>query len=229
MDKKVVGIVTIVIVLCVVVIGLFLLFNHQELKNKNSGSNNMNESTNKHSSDGEGAEQDSSSNTSFDGGKFLVVYYSATNNTKGVAEKIAQNLNGDMFEIVPEDIYTSEDLNWSNSQSRVSREHDDESLRDVKLTTTTVDDWDSYDTVFIGYPIWWGVAAWPVDTFVKANNFEGKTVIPFCTSASSGLGRSGELLEEEANGGNFMEGHRFSSSATDSEITAWLKEIGQLD
>lgn len=229
MDKKVVGIVTIVIVLCVVVIGLFLLFNHQELKNKNSGSNNMNESTNKHSSDGEGAEQDSSSNTSFDGGRVLIVYYSATNNTKGVAEKIAQNLNGDMFEIVPEDIYTSEDLNWSNSQSRVSREHDDESLRDVKLTTTTVDDWDSYDTVFIGYPIWWGVAAWPVDTFVKANDFEGKTVIPFCTSASSGLGRSGELLEEEANGGDFMEGHRFSSSATDSEITAWLKEIGQLD
>lgn len=226
MDKKLVGIVTIVIALCVVVIGSFFLLNNQGLKNKDSENNNStNELTNKNSSDEEGAEQESNSNTGFDGGKVLVVYYSATNNTKGVAEKIAQNLNGDMFEIVPEDIYTSEDLNWNNPQSRVSREHDDESLRDVKLTTTTVDDWDSYDTVFIGYPIWWGVAAWPVDTFVKANNFEGKTVIPFCTSASSGLGRSGELLEEEANGGNFMEGHRFSSSATDSEITSWLDTL----
>lgn len=84
--------------------------------------------------------------------------------------------------------------------SRVSREHKDESLRNVELTSTTVDNWADYETVLIGYPVWWGIAAWPVDTFVKSNDFNGKTVIPFCTS-SSGLGQSGELLEE-ANGGN---------------------------
>lgn len=100
-------------------------------------------------------------------GKTLVVYYSASGNTERVAKDIAEAAGADLFEIVPTEVYTSEDLNWTNSDSRVSREHDDESLRDVPLTTTEVPDWDSYDIVFIGYPIWWGIAAWPVDTFVK--------------------------------------------------------------
>ena len=82
-------------------------------------------------------------------------------------------------------MYTSDDLNWTNSNSRVSREHNDESLRDVKLKNTKVNNWEDYDTVLIGYPIWWGIAAWPVDNFVKDNNFDGKKVIPFCTSSSS--------------------------------------------
>ena len=153
--------------------------------------------------------------------KILVVYYSAQSHTKSVAEKIAKNLNADIFEIVPEEPYTSNDLNWSNDNSRVSKEHNDESLRDVKLKNTKVDNWENYDTVLIGYPIWWGIAAWPVDTFVKANNFEGKKVIPFCTSSSSSLGQSGNLLEKEANSGNWLDGHRFSSSASDSDIKNW--------
>ena len=95
--------------------------------------------------------------------KILVVYYSATGSTKKVAEKIANNLNADIFEIIPEEVYTSNDLDWTNSNSRVSKEHNDESLRNVKLTTTTVANWDNYDTILIGYPIWWGIAAWPVD------------------------------------------------------------------
>ena len=110
-------------------------------------------------------------------GKTLVVYYSASGNTERVAKDIAEAAGADLFEVVPTEVYTSEDLNWTNPDSRVSREHDDESLRDVPLTTTEVPDWDSYDTVFIGYPIWWGIAAWPVDTFVKNNDFTGKTVI----------------------------------------------------
>ncbi len=157
--------------------------------------------------------------------KVLVVYYSAQSHTKSVAEKIAQNLNADIFEIVPEEVYTSNDLNWSNNNSRVSREHNDESLRNVKLKTTKVENWEDYDTVLIGYPIWWGIAAWPVDTFVKANNFDGKTVIPFCTSASSGLGQSGTLLEQEANSGNWQDGHRFSSGASDSDIKKWTDSL----
>lgn len=131
-------------------------------------------------------------------GKTLVVYYSASGNTERVAKDIAEAAGADLFEIVPTEVYTSEDLNWTNSDSRVSREHDDESLRDVPLTTTEVPDWDSYDTVFIGYPIWWGIAAWPVDTFVKNNDFTGKTVIPFATSSSSGMGQSGSLLADMA-------------------------------
>ena len=158
-------------------------------------------------------------------GKTLVVYYSASGNTERVAKDIAEAAGADFFEIVPTDFYTSEDLNWTNSDSRVSREHDDESLRDVPLTTTEVPDWDSYDTVFIGYPIWWGIAAWPVDTFVEANDFTGKTVIPFATSASSGLGESGQLLAELAGTGDWQEGMRFRSSVSEGDVQEWLDSL----
>ena len=159
-------------------------------------------------------------------GKTLVVYYSASGNTERVAKDIAEAAGADLFEIVPTEVYTSEDLNWTNSDSRVSREHDDESLRDVPLTTTEVSDWDSYDTVFIGYPIWWGIAAWPVDTFVKNNDFTGKTVIPFATSSSSGMGQSGTLLSEMAGTGDWQDGQRFSSGASQSDVADWVSGLG---
>ena len=159
-------------------------------------------------------------------GKTLVVYYSASGNTERVAKDIAEAAGADLFEIVPTEVYTSEDLNWTNSDSRVSREHDDESLRDVPLTTTEVPDWDSYDTVFIGYPIWWGIAAWPVDTFVKNNDFTGKTVIPFATSSSSGMGDSGELLAELAGTGDWQEGQRFRSGADEADVAEWVNSLG---
>lgn len=158
--------------------------------------------------------------------KTLVVYYSASGNTRRVAEAIAQAANTDLFEIVPTEVYTSDDLNWTNPNSRVSREHDDESLRDVPLTTTEVPDWDSYDTVLLGYPIWWGIAAWPVNNFVKANDFTGKTVIPFATSSSSGMGQSGSLLAEMANGGDWQQGQRFSSGASEADVQAWVNGLG---
>lgn len=158
--------------------------------------------------------------------KTLVVYYSASGNTRRVAEAIAQAANTDLFEIVPTEVYTNEDLNWTNPNSRVSREHDDESLRDVPLTTTEVPDWDSYDTVLLGYPIWWGIAAWPVNNFVKANDFTGKTVIPFATSSSSGMGQSGSLLAEMANGGDWQQGQRFSSGVSEADVQAWVNGLG---
>ena len=107
----------------------------------------------------------------------------------------------------------------------MAKEHDDESLRDVELTQTTPDDWDSYDTVLIGYPIWWGIAAWSVNHFVEDNDFTGKTVIPFCTSASSGLGRSGDLLEEMAGSGNWKDGERFRGGASESDIRSWIEGL----
>lgn len=159
-------------------------------------------------------------------GKTLVAYYSASGNTERVAKDIAEAAGADLFEIVPTEVYTSEDLNWTNSDSRVSREHDDESLRDVPLTTTEVPDWDSYDTVFIGYPIWWGIAAWPVDTFVKNNDFTGKTVIPFATSSSSGMGQSGSLLADMAGTGEWQEGQRFSSGVSSDDVQSWVNGLG---
>ena len=160
-------------------------------------------------------------------GKTLVVYYSASGNTERVAKDIAEAADADLFEIVPTEVYTSDDLDWTNPDSRVSREHDDESLRDVPLTTTEVPDWDSYDTVFIGYPIWWGIAAWPVDTFVKNNDFTGKTVIPFATSSSSGMGQSGSLLADMAGTGEWQEGQRFSSGVSSDDVQSWVNGLGR--
>ena len=156
----------------------------------------------------------------------LVVYYSATGNTEAVAGYIAEATGGDLFELEPAEPYTDADLNWTDENSRVTLEHEDESLRDIELVADTVDNWDSYDTVFIGYPIWWGIAAWPVDGFVEANDFTGKTVIPFCTSSSSGLGQSGELLAEMAGTGDWQEGQRFRSSASQEDVTEWVNSLG---
>ena len=159
-------------------------------------------------------------------GKTLVVYYSASGNTERVGKDIAEAAGADLFEIVPTEVYTSDDLDWTNPDSRVSREHDDESLRDVPLTTTEVPDWDSYDTVFVGYPIWWGIAAWPVDTFVKNNDFTGKTVIPLATSSSSGMGQSGSLLADMAGTGEWQEGQRFSSGVSSDDVQSWVNGLG---
>lgn len=157
--------------------------------------------------------------------KVLVVYYSAQGHTEDVASKIASNLNADIFKVEPVEEYTSSDLNYNNSSSRVSKEHEDETLRDIKLKNTKVDNWDSYDTVLIGYPIWWGIASWPINNFVKENDFTGKTVIPFCTSASSGIGNSDKLLKELTTTGNWKDGVRFSSSASDGDIKAFTDSI----
>lgn len=168
----------------------------------------------------EASSENASAETTQDGtsGKTLVVYYSASGSTRRVAETIEDTLGADLFEITPVEPYSSDDLNWTNDNSRVTREHNDESLRDIELTQIVPENWDSYDTVLIGYPIWWAIAAWPVDNFVKGNDFTGKTVIPFCTSASSGLGNSGNLLAEMAGTGDWQEGHRFSSGVSASDV-----------
>ena len=161
-----------------------------------------------------------------EGGKTLVVYYSASGNTGRVAEAIANTTGGNTFELVPVTPYTDEDLDWTADGSRVNQEHDDESLRDIELERTTVENWSEYDTVYIGYPIWWGIAAWPVNNFVKDNDFTGKTVIPFATSSSSGLGESGQLLADMAGTGDWQEGQRFQSSASDEEVAEWVNSLG---
>ena len=171
-------------------------------------------------------EENNTNITTSTGNKTLVVYYSAQTHTRRVAERVAENLNADIFEIVPEDIYSDDDLDWTNSNSRVSKEHNDESLRDIKLKTTDVPNWDDYDIVIIGYPIWWGVSAWPTDTFVKANDFTGKAVIPFCTSYSSGIGQSDKLLKNEANGGDWKSGQRFYQDVDLSEVDKWTNGLG---
>ena len=174
----------------------------------------------------ETSEETEAADTESTGGKTLVVYYSASGNTERVANVIAKTLGADLFELEPVEPYSNDDLNWTNDDSRVTREHENEDERDVELVSATVDNWSEYDTVFIGYPIWWGIAAWPVDEFIETNDFTGKTVIPFATSASSGMGQSGELLAEMAGTGDWQEGQRFRSGASEDDIVAWVEGLG---
>ena len=218
MNKKILVLV-IVILMAIVAISVVI-----SGKSKNIQKNDLSAMNDSKNDNNMLSEEDNMEETAKDK-KMLVVYYSAQSHTKAVAEKIAQNLNADIFEIIPEQAYTSADLDWTDNNSRVSKEHNDESLRNVKLMTTKVENWENYDTVLIGYPIWWGIAAWPVNVFVKVNDFTGKTVIPFCTSGSSGLGQSGELLKQEAKSGNWLTGHRFSSNASDVDITNWTDSL----
>jgi flavodoxin len=157
--------------------------------------------------------------------KTLVIYFSAQNHTRSVATKIAANLNADIFEIEPAEPYTEDDLDWTDSNSRVSKEHNDTSLQDIALKNIAVPNWDSYDTILIGYPIWWGLSAWPVDSLVKQTDFTGKTVIPFCTSHSSGLGESDTNLHSKTTTGNWQPGHRFSQDATDADVKEWTDNL----
>ena len=154
----------------------------------------------------------------------LVVYYSAQEHTKGVAEIVADALGADVFVIEPVNIYTEDDLNWTNEQSRVVTEHNDEN-RHTELVSTTVENWDSYDTVLIGYPLWWREASWVVNDFVMDNDFSGKDVIPFCTSMSDGIGDSGVHLAEMAGTGNWLEGMRFSENYDTAEVTEWVDSL----
>lgn len=174
----------------------------------------------------ETSEETEAADTESTGGKTLVVYYSASGNTENVSNVIAETLGADLFELEPVEPYSNDDLNWTNDDSRVTREHENEDERDVELVSATVDNWSEYDTVFIGYPIWWGIAAWPVDEFIETNDFTGKTVIPFATSASSGMGQSGELLAEMAGTGDWQEGQRFRSGASEDDIVAWVEGLG---
>ncbi len=160
--------------------------------------------------------------------KTLVVYYSATGSTERIANMIAAEIGADVFVITPVEPYTDADLNWTDNNSRVSYEHEHpETQNEVALTEITPENWDNYDTVYIGYPIWWGIAAWPVNQFVTGNDFTGKVVIPFCTSASSGFGQSGMLLSEAAGTGEWLAGQRFSYGTEEADVLAWLESLTQ--
>lgn len=155
--------------------------------------------------------------------KELVVYFSATGTTENVAQMIANITNADIYEIIAVDEYTSEDLNWNDSNSRTTIEQNDPSVRpEIASEKIALDD---YNTIYIGYPIWWGEEPRIMDSFVESYNFDGKTMIPFCTSGSSGIGRSGKNLEENAGTGIWLEGKRFGSNVSEADLKSWIEGI----
>ena len=161
------------------------------------------------------------------GKKALVVYYSDTGRTEQVAKDLAKAKDADLMKIEPTQKYTKDDLDYNNPDSRVSKEHDDDTLRDkITLKKTMPDNWADYETVYIGYPIWWGIAAWPMNAFVKGNDFTGKHVVTFATAASSPLGSSGQLLKEMAGSkGDWEDGTCFTGRIDDAKVAEWAKSL----
>ncbi len=158
--------------------------------------------------------------TEAESAKVLVAYFSATGNTKSVAEKIAAALDGaELYEILPEEPYTSADLDY-NSDCRANSEQNDPDARPA--ISGSVGNMADYDVVFLGYPIWWGEAPRIMSTFVESYDFSGKTVIPFCTSGSSGFGSSDAALKAAAGGAEWLDGRRFSGSASADDVSAWV-------
>lgn len=155
----------------------------------------------------------------------LIVYFSATNNTEAVANVIAAQTGGVLHELLPVTPYTDNDLDWTNPESRVCIEHENPDAQNVELQNPVPENWDSYDTVFVGYPIWWHNASWVLNMFIASNDFTGKTVIPFCTSSASDLGESAANLAQIAGEGNWLEGVRFSSAVGEDQVVEWLSGL----
>lgn len=162
--------------------------------------------------------------TGAEGTKILVAYFSATNTTEGVAEHIANGLNADIYEIVPEDPYTDADLNYNDNNSRTTIEMNDPSARPA--ISGSVENMEQYDIVFIGYPIWWGDAPRIVSTFMESYDFSGKTIVPFCTSGGSGIGSSASNLEQLTSGAVWQDGRRLNGSDSQEAIMEWVNGLG---
>ena len=158
-----------------------------------------------------------------DSGKILIAYFSATNNTEGIANHLDAILDADLYEIVPETPYTSDDLNYNDSNSRSSQEMDDPDARPA--ISDSVENMEQYDVIFLGYPIWWGEAPRIINTFLESYDLSGKTIVPFCTSASSPMGSSAAKLQDLTDGATWLEGRRFSGGASESDVQSWVDDL----
>ena len=159
-------------------------------------------------------------NRSNTGKDTLVVVFSATGTTKGVAEKIASITDADLYEIIPAELYSDADLDWNDKNSRTTIEQNDASVRPA-ISGEAIS-LEGYKTIYIGYPIWWGEEPRIMDTFVESYNFDGITMIPFCTSGGSGIGRSGKNLAEHAGSGNWLDGDRLQGSVSEEDLQSWI-------
>ena len=167
--------------------------------------------------------ENNAENTEAQSGSTLVVVFSATGTTLGVAEKIAAIEGADLYEITAAQPYSSADLNWNDSSSRSTKEQNDRDARPA-IGSDPVD-LDGYTKIYVSFPIWWGEEPRIMDTFVESYDFDGITMIPFCTSSSSGIGRSGQNLAEHAGSGNWLDGKRFSGGVSEADLRAWIEGL----
>ncbi len=218
MNKKIIALIvaTVVIVLGV---GFWFINSNKEESSTNS---NTNTSENQNSNEQQEENTNDNDNGTTNDKKVAIIYFSATGTTKKVAGYIKNAINSDLIEIVPKEKYTDSDLNYGNDNSRANKEQNDSKARPVISNNINTD---SYDVIYLGYPIWWGDVPKIILTFLDNHNLDGKTIIPFCTSGSTGISGSLSTLKNYNKNVNWIDGKRFSSSATEDEIKNWINGL----
>ncbi|MBQ2581750.1 MAG: flavodoxin [Ruminococcus sp.] len=189
-------------------------------KADSSKAESSSESSKAESSAADSSKADSKTDSGSAGKDTIVVYFSATGTTKGVAEKIAEAADADIYEIVPQEKYSDADLDWHDEKSRTTIEMNDPDVR--PKIEGDLPDLSGYKRVYIGYPMWWGDAPRIMSTFVESVKLDGKTVIPFCTSGGSGIGSSGKNLEKLSDGGEWLGGERLDGGISEDKLKEWI-------
>ncbi len=220
MNKKIITFIVAIVVIVAVGIGVWAV----SFNNKPESNHNSNTKTTENGNSNETQEKNTTAHDSekTNDKKVAIIYFSATGTTKKVAEYIKNTTNGDLFEIIPKEKYTDSDLNYGNDTSRANKEQNDSKARPEISNDIDVD---SYDIIYLGYPIWWGDVPKIILTFLDNHNLNGKTVIPFCTSGSTGISESLNTLKNYNKDINWGDGKRFAASATQNEISSWIKEL----
>ena len=222
MNKKIIVIFSIILVVLIVLGLYFVLTNNSENNQTNESNNNQNNNEqNSNQDDGQDINVPSSGGDSATG-ESVVIYFSATGNTERVAGYIQEITGSDIIEIIPADEYTNADLNYSDDDCRANQEQNDDSARPKIANEIDVD---SYDTIYLGFPIWWGDVPKIILTFLDTYELSGKTVIPFCTSGGSGISTSMNTLRNYNQNINWIDGEQFSSGASKNAIESWINSL----
>ncbi len=222
MNKKVIITFIIALLIIISIIGYIIIKNNSTENNEQLNKESSTNAKNSIEQQGNKEINEAESNDITNNSKIAVIYFSATGTTKVVAEKIANVTNSDIIEIMPKDKYTSSDLNYDNNDSRANKEQNSSSARPEIANNIDVD---KYDVIYLGYPIWWGDIPKIILTFLDTNNLDGKTIIPFCTSGSTGISQSLNTLESYNRNIKWLKGKRFSSSVSEKELTDWIMEL----
>lgn len=213
MNKKIIiPIIIIVIILVAGVLVYALTQNNTDNKEENEAKNETTQNENANDND----------NNSVSNNNAVVIYFSATGNTKTVANLIGEAVSSDVIEIEPEEEYTDDDLDYSNDDCRANKEQNDDDARPEIKNEINID---SYDTIYLGYPIWWGDVPKIILTFIDTHNLDGKTIIPFCTSGGSAIQTSVDTIRDYNPNMNVLDGMRFSSSSDLEDVTSWINNL----
>ena len=216
MNKKILIVIIGILVIGLIGGGIYLITkNNEKLDNSSNQQDNLQNQEQENNSNQNNENTDSNKN-------IAIIYFSATGTTKKVAEYIKNETNGDLIEIIPSEKYTDSDLNYGNNNSRANKEQNDSKARpEIKNNINT----DDYDVIYLGYPIWWGDVPKIILTFLDNHNLDGKTIIPFCTSGSSGINGSLSTLKNYNKKIVWIDGKRFSANTNQDEINNWVNGL----